>query len=65
VDSRALIKLLRQNGWEHARGRGKGDHELVTKEGFPPIVVPHPKKDLPTGTLQAILKHAGLKGGAS
>ena len=60
MDSRALIKLLKQNGWEHAKGRGKGDHEIFIKEGFAPIAVPHPKKDLATGTLQSILKHAGL-----
>jgi predicted RNA binding protein YcfA (HicA-like mRNA interferase family) len=61
IDSRSLIKLLKQNGWEHAKGRGKGDHEIYTKEGFPPIAVPHPRKDLATGTLHSILKVAGLK----
>ncbi|MBS0370214.1 MAG: type II toxin-antitoxin system HicA family toxin [Proteobacteria bacterium] len=26
-----------------------------------PVTVPHPKKDLPPGTLHSILKQAGLK----
>jgi predicted RNA binding protein YcfA (HicA-like mRNA interferase family) len=61
MDSRSLIQLLKQNGWVHAKGRGKGDYEIFTKDGFPPITVPHPRRDLATGTLHSILKLAGLK----
>lgn len=60
VDSRSLIALLKANGWEHAKGRGKGDHEIYTKDGRH-VTVPHPRRDLPPGTLHQILKAAGLK----
>ena len=60
MDSRSLIALLKANGWQHAKGRGKGDHEIYVKDGQH-VTVPHPRKDIAVGTLQNILKMAGLK----
>ena len=55
-----LIKLLKQNKCEFIR-HGKGDHQIwfspITGRKFP---VPHPKKQLPVGTLKSILKMAGI-----
>ena len=59
MDSRSLIALLIANGWQHAKGRGKGDHEIYTKDGQH-VTVPHPRKDIAKGTLHSILKAAGL-----
>jgi predicted RNA binding protein YcfA (HicA-like mRNA interferase family) len=60
VDSRKLIKLLKQDGWEHVRTTG--DHWHFKHPVRPGLVtVTHPKKDIPPGTLSSILKQAGLK----
>lgn len=55
-----LIKILKKDGWKLKEVRGSHNHFVhPTKSGK--ITVPHPKKDLPLGTLNAILKQAGLK----
>lgn len=60
MDSRKLIKLLKQDGWEHVRTTG--DHWHFKHPVRPGLVtVTHPKKDIPPGTLNSILKQAGLK----
>jgi predicted RNA binding protein YcfA (HicA-like mRNA interferase family) len=60
MNSKELIKILSSDGWV-LRG-SKGSHHVFThstKSGH--ITVPHPKKDLGTGTVQKLLKQAGLK----
>jgi len=57
--SREVIKLLKSNGWTLSHIRGS--HHYFVKDGFKPVTVTHPKKDLPIGTYEAILKQAGLK----
>lgn len=58
MKSEALIRMLLQAGWKHVRTRGS--HHIFEKEGEPgPIVVPHPTKDLATGTLRKILRQLG------
>ena len=60
LSSKELIKLLENNGW--TLERVKGSHHQFRNPDFPyPITVPHPTKDLKTGTLQKILKDANLK----
>ncbi len=60
LTSKALIKQLEQNGWIFVRV--KGSHHHFKKEGVRHLVtVPHPEKDLDVGTLNSILKDAGLK----
>jgi predicted RNA binding protein YcfA (HicA-like mRNA interferase family) len=55
-----LIKLLKEHGCEFVR-HGKGDHQIwyspITKRKFQ---VPHPKKQIPIGTLKSIKKQAGI-----
>jgi predicted RNA binding protein YcfA (HicA-like mRNA interferase family) len=59
MTSADLIKLLRANGFEVVRV--KGSHHQLAKPGRPGVVtVPHPKKNLGTGLVKAILKQAGL-----
>lgn len=58
MNSKDVIKRLLAEGW-HKVG-GKGDHEKYKhprKSGH--VVVPHPKKDLPKGTLRNIYRQAG------
>lgn len=60
MDSRALIKQLEADGWYLVRTRGSHHHyRHKNKTGV--VTVPHPKRDLPKGTLNSILKQAGLK----
>jgi len=58
MDSRELIAKLKAEGWELVGG--KGDHSKFKhpeKSGH--VVVPHPRKDIATGTLRNIYRQAG------
>lgn len=55
-----LIKMIEADGWYEVRVTGSHHHfKHPTKKGL--VTIPHPKKDLPTGTVASILKQAGLK----
>jgi predicted RNA binding protein YcfA (HicA-like mRNA interferase family) len=52
--------MLLKDGWYEDRVVGSHHHfKHETKKGL--VTVPHPKKDLPSGTVNNILKQAGLK----
>ncbi|MEI6068883.1 MAG: type II toxin-antitoxin system HicA family toxin [Methylococcaceae bacterium] len=58
MNSKNIIKRLKKEGW--LRTGGKGDHEkFIHPEKPDHVVVPHPRKDLPIGTLRSIYKQAG------
>lgn len=58
LSSTEIIRRLEADGWVHARTRG--DHHQFKKEGVAALVtVPHPKKDVPRGTLRSIWRAAG------
>jgi predicted RNA binding protein YcfA (HicA-like mRNA interferase family) len=60
MNSQKLIRMLEDDGWRQARVVGSHHHfKHPTKPGL--VTVPHPKKDLPVGTVSSILKQAGLK----
>jgi predicted RNA binding protein YcfA (HicA-like mRNA interferase family) len=55
-----VVKLIRADGWRLIRISGSHHHFRHTvKAGL--VTIPHPGKDLPPGTLNSILKQAGLK----
>jgi predicted RNA binding protein YcfA (HicA-like mRNA interferase family) len=56
---RELVKILEKNGFIFARQ--KGSYAIYKKANHKRIIVPMHSKDIPTGTLLAILKDAGLK----
>jgi predicted RNA binding protein YcfA (HicA-like mRNA interferase family) len=57
---REVIAMLKADGWR--LDRVKGSHHVFVHDSKPGIVVvPHPKKDLPAGTLRSILRTAGLR----
>jgi len=59
VDSRTVIKAIEADGWRQVRVTGSHHHyRHPTKPGT--VTVPHPKKDLPAGTLRSIAKQAGI-----
>lgn len=60
MNSRDIIKAIEADGWVHIRTTGSHHHfRHPTKPGT--VTVPHPKKDLPKGTVRSIEKQAGLK----
>ena len=59
VTGRELLKLLRADGWQLDRIRGS--HHIMVKGNKTVSVPVHGSKDIPQGTLNAILKEAGLR----
>ncbi|MFW6538926.1 type II toxin-antitoxin system HicA family toxin [Acinetobacter baumannii] len=54
-----LIKMIEADGWYEVRVSGSHHHfKHPTKKGL--VTIPHPKKDLPNGTVKSILKQVGL-----
>lgn len=59
MDSRAVIRAIEAAGW--AEVAQKGSHRQFKHPGKPGrVTVPHPKRDLPLGTLRSIEKQAGI-----
>lgn len=60
MDSSAIIRMLIEDGWYEVETHGS-HHQFKhpTKPGK--VTIPHPRKDVPKGTAQSILKQAGLK----
>jgi predicted RNA binding protein YcfA (HicA-like mRNA interferase family) len=60
VTSREIIQLLTEAGWTLVRIKGSHHHyKHPTSPGI--VTVPHPKKDIPRGTLKSIEKQAGVR----
>jgi predicted RNA binding protein YcfA (HicA-like mRNA interferase family) len=60
LTSRDVIKRLESDGWVLHSVKGSHHHyKHPIKKGR--VTVPHPKRDLPKGTLASILKQAQLK----
>tara|TARA_B110000908_G_C10214357_1_gene431953 strand:- start:1337 stop:1552 length:216 start_codon:yes stop_codon:yes gene_type:complete len=60
MKSSSLIKLIQKEGWYLLRTKGSHNHfKHSTKKGI--VTIPHPKKDIPKGTVANILRQAGLK----
>ncbi len=56
-DSRDIIRRLLQDGFEQVSVRGS-HHKFVHKAKHLMVIVPHPKRDLPQGTVRSIYKQA-------
>ncbi|MCK5481086.1 MAG: type II toxin-antitoxin system HicA family toxin [Gammaproteobacteria bacterium] len=58
MHSREIIKRLEAEGW--VLNHVKGSHYQFTHPVVPgKVTVPHPKKDLPVGTLRSIYRQLG------
>lgn len=55
-DSRKIIQRLKDDGFELIAVSGS-HHKFRKKDKT--VIVPHPKKDLPSGTARSIAKQAG------
>ena len=60
MKSSSLIKLIEKEGWELVRTKGS-HHHFKHQQHKGIVTVLHPKKDISLGTVNAILKQAGLK----
>ena len=59
MTSGEVIARLLADGW--IRVRQKGSHVHFTHPTKPGrVTVPHPKKDIPAGTLRSVEKQAGI-----
>jgi predicted RNA binding protein YcfA (HicA-like mRNA interferase family) len=59
INSREIIRLLKLAGWVHLETRGSHWQCIhVSRAGR--VTVPHPKKDVPIGTVQSIEKQSGV-----
>ncbi len=60
MTSREVIRILEEHGWKLKAV--KGDHHHFYHPDRPgKVTVPHPAKDLKKGTVNSILRQAGLK----
>lgn len=57
TNSRKLLQRLKAAGFEEISK--KGSH-LKLRKGDRVVILPHPKKDLPLGTVRSIYEQAGL-----
>jgi predicted RNA binding protein YcfA (HicA-like mRNA interferase family) len=59
VTSAEVIRTLRADGWVLVRTKGSHQHfKHPNKPGI--VTVPHPRKDIPIGTLKSIEKQSGV-----
>ncbi|MBR0949309.1 type II toxin-antitoxin system HicA family toxin [Bradyrhizobium canariense] len=60
MNSRDIISALQRDGWvQVAQKGGHVQFKHPAKQGR--VTVPHPKRDVPLGTLKSIEKQSGLK----
>jgi predicted RNA binding protein YcfA (HicA-like mRNA interferase family) len=60
MNSSEVKKALLRNGWVHVRT--KGSHWIFKNPQSDKIaVVPHPKRDLPIGTVKKLERDTGIK----
>jgi len=60
MKSKDLIRMIEEDGWELVRVKGS-HHQFKhpSKSGL--VTIPHPKKDLPSGTVANVKRQAGLR----
>ena len=60
MNSRQIIKALKKDGWFEVAQKGSHiQFKHSDKKGR--VTVPHPKKDLPKGTVTSIERQSGIK----
>ena len=59
MQSKDLIKIIEKDGWYLVNVKGS-HHQFKHPSKTGRVTIPHPKKDLPKGTVKSILKQAGL-----
>lgn len=60
MDSLSIVKTLLQDGWFEVAQKGSHvQFKHSTKKGR--VTIPHPKKDLPIGTVKSVFKQAQIE----
>lgn len=60
INSERIIRILKENGF--TLRRVMGSHHHFKKDGVPGLVtVPHPKRDIPPGTVRSIERQSGIR----
>ena len=60
MNSRDVIRALERDGWREVNQAGSHQQfKHPAKKGR--VTVPHPKRDIPVGTLKSMEKQAGIK----
>jgi len=57
-DSRDIIRRLERDGFELVSVRGS-HHKFAHRPSRKLVIVPHPRKDIPPGTVRSIYRQAG------
>lgn len=60
INSTEVIKRLEREGWKHVRTSGS-HYQFKHPQKKGTVTVPHPRKNIPTGTLKSIYKQAGWR----
>jgi predicted RNA binding protein YcfA (HicA-like mRNA interferase family) len=60
MDSTTIIRMLTDDGWYEVEVHGS-HHQFKHPAKPGKVTIPHPRKDVPKGTVHSILKQAGLK----
>ena len=60
MNSRDVIKQLKEDGWLLVAVKGS-HHQFKHPVKPGRVTVPHPKRDLPAGTVKAIFRQAQMK----
>jgi len=60
MNSTEVIRRLKRAGWVEVHTKGSHVH-FKHPERSGKVTVPHPRKDLPLGTLKSIEQQSGLK----
>ena len=60
MTSKELIRMLERAGWFRVANRGS-HHQFKHPVKPGRVTVPHPKKDLRKGTVNSVLRQAGIK----
>lgn len=59
--SKEIIKLLIGDGWYEYQSATGSHHSFKHPVKKGRVVVPHPRKDFPIGTLKSIEKQSGIR----
>ena len=60
MNSQAIIAVIQRDGWVQVAQKGSHvQFKHPTKKGR--VTVPHPKRNVPIGTLKSIERQSGLK----
>lgn len=60
MDSKDIIKALKKEGWFEVSTSGGSHRQFKHLQKSGRVTVPHPRKDLPKGTLKSIERQSGI-----